>query len=293
LVEINLKEVKNEDEFFLACAAAATLATVQASYTDFIYLRPEWKKVSEEDALIGVGLTGIAGCDLSEKVLEIGAEVVKFTNQAVAKELGINSAARTTTVKPAGTTSLVLGTSSGIHAWHSKYYLRSLRLGKTEAIAQYLMKECPNLVEQDIMNPSQIIIRVPQKAPEGAILREAETSFQLLDRVLKYQHNWVRPGHDRGANFNNVSVTVSVKPDEWHDVGKWMWEHRHDYNGISVLPFSDHTYKQAPFESITETQYNALIPFLKSVDLTQVKEITDNTELVQELACAGGVCEII
>ena len=293
LVEINMSEIKESSDFFEVCAAASVLATIQASYTDFIYLRPEWKKVSDEDALIGVGLTGIAGCDLADPVLELGAYIIGKTNEEIAELIGINSAARTTVVKPAGTSSLVLGTSSGIHAWHSKYYLRSLRLGKIEAIAQYLMKECPQLVEQDVMNESQVVVRIPQKAPEGAILRENETALSLLDRVLKYQTHWIRPGHDRGMNFNNVSVTVSVKNHEWDEVGHWRWDHRYDYSGISVLPFSDHTYKQAPFETITEAQYNALVPFLKNIDLTQVKEITDNTELVQELSCVGGVCELI
>jgi ribonucleoside-diphosphate reductase alpha chain len=196
-------------------------------------------------------------------------------------------------VKPAGTTSLTLGTSSGIHAWHNDYYIRRLRVGKNEAIYQYLAKKHPELVEDEYFRPHDTaVISVPQRAPEGSITRH-ESALDLLERV-KYVHlNWVKKGHRSGQNTNNVSATVTIKPDEWEEVGKWMWENKHNYNGLSVLPYSDHTYIQAPFEDCDEETYNKLFTTLACVELDNVVEIEDNTNLKGEAACAGGACEII
>jgi len=293
LTEVNMSDVADQADFEKRCAAASLIGTLQASYTDFHYLRPIWKEVSDEDALIGVGQTGIASTVGLNLDLEAGAEVVKVTNRLVADAIGINPAARTTTVKPSGTTSLVCGTSSGIHAWHSKYYLRSMRFSKTEPIAQYLMQHHPEIVEDEFFSPTTtIVVRVPQVAPEGAVLREEEGPIDLLNRAKMYAERWIVPGHVSGANTNNVSVTASIKADEWETVGEWMWENRHSYNGISVLPFSDHTYKQAPFEEIDEATYNKYVESLKLVDLTKVLEYSDLTNLSGELACMGGSCEI-
>ncbi len=217
---------------------------------------------------------------------------VKEENKRVAEMIGINPAARTTCVKPAGTTSLTLGTSSGIHAWHNSHYVRRIRVGKNEAIYNYLSKNHPDMVEDEYFRPHDTaVISVPQKAPEGAITRH-ETALQLLERVRQVSQEWIRAGHIKGQNSHNVSATITIKPDEWAAVGEWMWLNRKVYNGLSVLPHSDHSYKQAPFEDCTEEEYEALLPSLKSVDLSKVSEEEDNTDLQGELACAGGACEI-
>jgi ribonucleoside-diphosphate reductase alpha chain len=237
-------------------------------------------------------MTGIA----SGKVLNLdtteASKVVMMENERVAKLLGINKAARTTTVKPAGTTSLTVGTSSGIHAWHNDYYIRRLRVGKNEAIYTYLSLYHPDMIEDEYFRPHDTaVISVPQKAPEGAIMR-TESALQLLKRVAKISTEWVKPGTRSGQNTHNVSATISIKDTEWTDVGEWMWENRDVYNGLSVLPFSDHSYKQAPFEDCSKETYEALLNDLEEVDLTKVVEVDDNTDLSGELACSGGNCEI-
>jgi ribonucleoside-diphosphate reductase alpha chain len=237
-------------------------------------------------------MTGIA----SGKILNLdtteACNVVKMENERVAKLIGIKKAARTTTVKPAGTTSLTVGTSSGIHAWHNDYYIRRLRVGKNEAIYTYLTIYHPDMVEDEYFRPHDTaVISVPQKAPEGAIMR-TESALQLLRRVAKISNEWVSPGTRSGQNTHNVSATISIKEAEWADVGEWMWENRKVYNGLSVLPYDGGTYKQAPFEDCSKETYEAMLESLEEVDLTKVVEIEDNTDLSGELACAGGACEI-
>ena len=218
---------------------------------------------------------------------------VKKENRRVANQIGIKPAARTTCVKPAGTTSLTLGTSSGIHAWHNDYYIRRLRVGKNEAIYTHLLIHHPDLVEDEYFRPHDTaVISVPQKAPEGAITRN-ETAMDLLERVKKVSTEWVRPGHQKGQNTHNVSATISIREEEWDEVGQWMWDNRGVYNGLSVLPTDGGTYQQAPFEDCDEEAYNNLLDTLTAIDLSTVVEIEDNTDLKGELACAGGACEIV
>jgi len=214
-------------------------------------------------------------------------------NERVAKILGINPAHRATCVKPSGTTSLVLGTSSGIHAWHNDYYIRRIRVGKNEAIYNYLMMVHPELVEDEKFRPeSQAVISIPQKAPRGATTR-SESVFDLLERARKWNNEWVRPGHREGVNTHNVSVTISVKDNEWNAVGDWMWDNRNDYNGISVLPYDGGTYVQAPFEDIRKKEYDRLFSSITHFDISEIYEEDDNTNLTGELACTSGACEII
>jgi len=270
----------------------AFLGTLQAGYTDFHYLRDVWRKTTEKDALIGVSMTGIASGKVMGLDLKEAAKVVKRENRRVAKIIGIKPAARTTCVKPAGTTSLTLGTSSGIHAWHSEYYIRRIRVGKNESIYKYLAKNHPELVEDEYFRPHDTAcISVPQRAPEGAILR-TESAFQLLKRVQRVSETWVKNGHTSGQNTHNVSATISIREFEWEDAGEWMWQNRDSYNGLSVLPHSDHNYKQAPFEDCSKETYEAMVKSLNEVDLTKIIEEDDNTDLSGELACAGGSCEI-
>jgi ribonucleoside-triphosphate reductase len=200
-------------------------------------------------------MTGIASGAVLPLDLKKASQVVKDENERVAKLININPAARTTCVKPSGTTSLVVGSSSGIHAWHSEYYIRNIRFGKNEAIYSYLAQNHPEIVQDEFFKPTeQAVVGIPVKAPSKAIFRN-ESAIQLLERVKKFSNEWVKPGHRKGDNTHNVSATISVGPTEWEDVGEWMWNNRDVYNGLSVLPRNDHTYVQAPFEECTKERY--------------------------------------
>lgn len=292
LTEVSVNNLVSQEDFENRVSVAAFFGTLQAGFTDFHYLRDIWKRTTEKDALIGVGLTGIASGDVLKLDLIAAAYVAMNTNESIAKQIGINKAARVTTVKPSGTTSCVLGTSSGIHAWHNDFYIRRMRVAKNEAIYSYLAINHPLLIEDEYFSPTtQAVISIPQKAPLGAILR-TESSADLLDRVSKFNTEWVRAGHRSGHNTNNVSATISVKTDEWDSVKKWMWENKDSYNGISVLPYDNGSYKQAPFENCTEVEFNELYSHLADIDLSNVIEIDDSTDFGQAPACAGGACEI-
>jgi len=293
LVELNVSDITSQEDLNERSKAASLIGTLQAGYTNFHYLRDVWKETTERDALIGVGQTGIgSGAILSYDLVE-AAEVVKAENERVANLLGINVAARCTTVKPSGTSSCVLGTSSGIHAWHNDYYIRRQRLGKNEALYLHLAKYHPELIEDEFFNPDgQAVVEIPQKAPEGSILR-TESALDLLERVRKFNTEWVQTGHREGQNSHNVSCTISVKEDEWPDVGEWMWKNRNTFNGIAVLPYNGGTYIQAPFEDITEERFNMLERSLNDIDLTKVVEAADETDLAGEVACGSGGCELI
>ena len=307
--EVNVSNVTSQEDLNNRVTAAAFFGTLQAGFTDFHYLRPIWQKTTQKDALLGIGMTGIGSGEILKYNLQAAAHVAKLTNSLVSEMIGINEAARVTCIKPSGTTSLVLGTASGIHAWHNDYYLRTMRFGKNEDIASYLMVNHPELVEDDVLRPHDTIcVRIPVKAPEGSIFR-TETAIDTLERVKKFSIEWVRAGHVTGDNTHNVSATISidknrmytvdvtpvgdaVKADEWEVVGEWMWENREHYNGLSVLPYFGGTYKQAPFEDITKEEYELRSQALKEIDLTKVIELDDSVDFGQVAACAGGACEI-
>jgi len=292
LTTINAGDIKDQDDFNARAKSAAFIGTLQASYTDFHYLRDIWKKTTEREALIGVSMTGIATGEVMKLNMKEAANVVKEENARVSEMIGTKPAARCTTVKPEGTSSLVLGTSSGIHAWHNDYYIRRVRVGKNESIYHYLLINHPELVQDEFFKPNlQAVIEVPQKAPEGAITRQ-ESALELLERVEKVWKEWVKPGHRRGANKNNVSTTVTIKPDEWEEVGNWMWNNRDNFTALSVLPHSDHTYIQAPFEDIGEDKYNEMLSVLSDINLDDVIETEDLTNLQGEVACGAGGCEV-
>jgi ribonucleoside-diphosphate reductase alpha chain len=292
LCEVNVSDVVDQDDLNARVKAASFIGTLQAGYTDFHYLRPIWQRTTEKDALIGVSMTGIGSGAVLKMNMKEAAKVVKVENARVAEVLGINASARTTTVKPAGTTSLTLGTSSGIHAWHNDYYIRRVRVGKNEAIYSHLLVNHPELVEDEYFRPHDTaVIGIPQKAPSDAIFR-TESPIQLLERVKKVHGEWIKPGHRSGNNTHNVSATVSIREHEWDAVGEWMWENKEYYNGLSVLPYDGGTYIQAPFEDCTKEKYDELMKTLTEVDLSKVIEIEDNTDLSGEVACAGGACEV-
>jgi ribonucleoside-triphosphate reductase len=292
LTELNVGDVVDQDDLNARAYAASFIGTLQAGYTDFHYLRPIWKQTTEDEALVGVGMTGIGSGAVLHLDLKEAAEYAVRANNNTAKLIGINAAARVTTIKPAGTSSLVLGSASGIHAWHNDYYIRRMRVGKNEALYQYLAKHHPVLVEDEFFRPKEMAcIGIPQQAPKGSILR-TESFLDLLTRVKRFNIEWVHEGHVSGDNRNNVSCTISLRDDEWEECGTWMWENREVYNGISVLPYNGGTYTQAPFEDITKAEYDELVNHLHSVDLSLVTEVDDNTDLKGEAACAGGQCEI-
>ena len=292
LCEVNVSNIESQEDLNERVKMATFIGTIQASYTDFHYLREIWKETTERDALVGISMTGIGSGVVLGYDMKQASKIVIKENARVAKIIGINKAARTTTVKPAGTTSLVLGTSSGIHAWHNKYYIRRLRVGKNESIYDYLSKNHPELLEDDYFRPHDTAcISIPQRAPKGSILR-TESPFALLERVKRIADEWVKSGHRSGSNSHNVSATISLKESEWDLAGEWMWENRNSYNGLSVLPYDGGSYVQAPFEDITKKKFEEMLSSLHNIDLTKVVEMEDNTDLTNELACAGGACEI-
>ena len=292
LCEVNVSDIQSQVDLNDRVVGAAFFGTLQSGFTDFHYLRPIWQKTTQKDALLGIGMTGIGSGEILKYKLDIAANLAKLTNNITSSTLGTNEAARITCIKPSGTTSLVLGTASGIHAWHAPYYLRTMRFNKNEDIASYLMVNHPELCEDDVLRPTDTVcVRIPVKAPEGSIFR-TETAIDTLERVKKFSTEWVKSGHQNGDNTHNVSATISILQDGWKEAGEWMWENREFYNGLSVLPAFNHTYQQAPFEDITEEEYNKRISTIKSIDLTKVMELDDNVEFSQVAACAGGACEI-
>lgn len=316
LCEVNVSDIVSQEDLCNRVGAAAFFGTLQAGFTDFHYLRPIWKQTTDKDALLGIGMTGIGSGEILKYNLEIAAVVAKETNSNISAIIGINEAARITCIKPSGTTSLVLGTASGIHAWYAPYYLRTMRFNKNEDVAAYLMVNHPEMCEDDILRPKDTVcIRIPVKAPEGSIFR-TETAIDTLERVKKFSTEWIKPGHIHGDNTHNVSVTVYIDKhrkygvvsnkensnttvsdyskalDEWEVVGQWMWENKNVYNGISVLPYDNGSYVQAPFEDISEEEYNRRIESLKTIDLTKVIEIEDTVNFNDVQACGGGLCEV-
>ena len=318
LCEINADTIEDQYDLNRRAGVAAFFGTLQAGFTDFHYLRPIWQKTTEKDALIGIGMTGIASGKVLKLNLIEAARIVKEGNKNWAEKIGINSAARCTLVKPSGTTSLVLGSSSGIHAWHWKHFLRTIRFNISEDVASYMQIFHPELCEIDKLKSDVLCVRIPMKAPDEAILR-TETAINLLERVKKFSKEWIQPGHNDGENTHNVSATISIDKNreyfgpnyenfqysnteysshisesitEWEKVGDWMWENKDVYNGLSVLPFDGGTYMQAPFENCTEEEYNSRLANLHDIDLTKVNEIDDNTAFTQTEACSGGKCEI-
>jgi ribonucleoside-diphosphate reductase alpha chain len=317
LCEVNVSDIESQEDLNNRVSVASFFGTLQAGFYDFHYLRPIWSKTTQKDALLGIGMTGIGSGEILKYDLTIAANTAKVVNSMISEKIGTNEAARLTCIKPSGTTSLVLGTASGIHAWHNDYYLRTMRFNKTEDIATYMLINHPELCEDDVLRPNDTVcLRIPVKAPEGSIYR-TETALDTLERVKKFSQEWINEGHLNGANTHNVSATISIDKnrmytvpgikeienkyalgldpyqiDEWEKVGQWMWENRDVYNGLSVLNYDGGSYTQAPFEDITEGKYNDLISHLKSVDLTNVIEMDDTVDFGAIQACGGGACEV-
>lgn len=294
LTTINASNIESQDDFNARAKAAAFIGTLQASYTNFHYLRDVWKKTTEKEALLGVSMTGVAAGEVFKYSLREAAKIVVDTNKCYAPIIGVNIAARSTTLKPEGTTSLVVGTSSGAHDWHDEYYLRSIRIGKQEALYTHLSIYNAEILEDEYFNPKQTaVIRIPQKAPKGALLRTKQTALDLLERVKLLNKEWIEPGHRKGTNMHNVSATINIKPNEWEKIGSWLFENKNYFTALSFMPEDLGTYIQAPFETITEKEYYEKVKSLQSINLANVYEMTDETNLMEQLACAGGSsCEI-
>lgn len=292
LTSVNVSNVESQEDLEERVKAAAFIGTLQASYTNLHYLRPVWIDNTERESLLGVSMTGIAYGRLAGLDVTAAAKVAAKENVRVAELIGIKPAARVTCIKPEGSGSLALGVmGAGIHGVFDYTYIRRIRISANSALHQYLLKKIPGLVEQDRFNSDKAIVSIPIKSPENVITRH-ETALQFCERVKEFYTKWIVPGHNRGQNTHNISATIYIKDHEWDEIGEWMWKNRHYYNGLSILPYDGGTYIQAPYETISESQFNEMVSMLKEVNLDEVKESSDDTSLANELACAGGKCEI-
>tara|TARA_R110002020_G_scaffold180072_3_gene374014 strand:- start:5304 stop:7187 length:1884 start_codon:yes stop_codon:yes gene_type:complete len=292
LTEVNSSTIVNQEDLNERVKAATILGTLQASYTDFHYLRDVWRTTTEKDSLLGVSMTGLASNKVTNLDITGTVYMAKQINKEWAELLNINPASRITCVKPSGTASMVCGSSSGIHAWHNDYYIRRIRVGRDESICKYLSDNHPELIVDDEFNPDGRIIEIPQKAPSNSLLKKQEDTFMFLERVKNTTVRWVNPGHNNGQNTHNVSATVYINNNEWDEVGEWMWLNRHFYNGLACFPDDDTVYPQSPFEACSKAKYEEMMKSLTKVDLTQIIEYDDDTNFGQDPACGGGACEI-
>ena len=297
LSEVVIREKDTKKDIERKVALATILGTWQSTLTDFKYLRKVWKDNTEEERLLGVSITGQFGHKFmsgQENINELGKflnnlrDIARAWNKEEAETLGINPSAAITCVKPSGTVSQLTGVSSGMHAWHSPYYIRTVRGDKKDPLSTFL-KEVGIPVEDDFMKPNDTyVFSFPVKAPEGAIVRDDLTAIDHLNTWLVYQREWCE---------HKPSITVSVKEDEWMEVGAWVYKHFDEVSGISFLPHSDHSYKQAPYQEVTETEYLELLAKMPSSirweDLS-FYETEDGTSGTQTLACTSdGNCEIV
>ncbi len=272
---------------------ATIIGTFQSTLTNFKYVSSAWKRNCEEERLLGVSLTGIMDCKLTngkegdlEKLLTDLREVAVETNKKWAKKLGINQSVSITCVKPSGTVSQLVDAASGIHARHNPYYIRTVRGDKKDPLTK-MMVDAGFPVEDDVMNPSHTaVFSFPMKVDKGAVFRTDMTAIEQLELWLVYQKHWCE---------HKPSVTISVKEHEWLEVGAWVYEHFDYMSGVSFLPFSEHTYKQAPYQDCDEVQYKEILKMMPTnVDWTKLGEYEtqDMTTSSQELACVAGGCEI-
>jgi ribonucleoside-diphosphate reductase alpha chain len=275
---------------------ATILGTWQSTLTNFKYLRKIWRENTEEERLLGVSITGqfghslMSGKDGLDKLTDVLSnlkQVAIDTNNKEADNIGINRAAAITCVKPSGTVSQLTGVSSGMHPWHNDYYIRTVRGDKKDPLTQFLI-DSGVPAEDDVMKPNDTtVFSFPVKAPENSVLRNDLTAIEHLETWLVYQRAWCE---------HKPSITVSVRDNEWMAVGAWVYEHFDELSGISFLPYSDHTYKQAPYQDSTKEEYDALVEsFPDEIRWADIAfyETTDGTTGTQDLACAAGYCEVV
>ena len=296
LTEVNLAACQNDLQLVAEAVKAATfLGTLQATYTDFNYVSGNWSYNCQDEALLGVSLTGQAQAwplISNPGTLRHLATTARHLNEGLARQLDLNPASRVTCVKPSGTASAFLGTTSGIHAAHGEHYIRRVRVDKSSPLFGYLADNLDGKFwEVDAFNPDNYVVSIPVSM-EGAILREKESAVELLERMKHVKKGWIDPGHVKGANTHNVSLTVNYKEDEKKAVKEWMWENRDVYNGISLLPYDDSSYVQMPFEEISKERYQELSKQFPVLSLGSVDYSSTVDERQGELACAGGSCEL-
>jgi ribonucleoside-triphosphate reductase len=288
LTEVVVRANDTEETLKQKVRLATILGTIQSTLTDFQFLSAEWKKNTEEERLLGVSLTGIMDAKITSnpdpKMLERLRDEARKTNEKISQELGIPSSASITCVKPSGTVSQLVDAASGIHARHNDFYIRRIRMDKKDPIYDFLKEQGVQVEDETFRPDSTAVFSFPIKAPKGAILRNDKTAIEQLENWLVYQRHWCE---------HKPSVTISVKDEEWVEVGSWVWKHFDEISGVSFLPHSDHTYQQAPYEDCNELQYQELLNKTpKSIDWNLFIEEEDNTIGQQTLACTAGHCEI-
>jgi len=273
---------------------ATVIGTIQATMTHFPYLRKIWKTNTEEENLLGVSLTGILDNkmmtedgDYLKAQLTYLKEVSIETNKELAEKLGIKPSTATSCIKPSGTVSQLVDSASGIHARHSEYYIRTVRGDNKDPLTQFMISQgVPN--EPDVMKPDQTtVFSFPQKSPEGAVTRHDMTALEHLELWLTYQRYWCE---------HKPSITVSVKDEEWLKVGAWVYDHFDEVSGVSFLPFSDHTYQQAPYQEVSKREYEDLLSVMpKQIDWESLSDFEkeDTSKGSSTFACVGGVCELV
>ena len=293
LSEVVVRVTDTRESLLEKVRLATILGTFQSTLVNFKYVSSTWRKNCEEERLLGVSLTGIMDCQytngkkngLEDLLEELKAEAVK-TNKEFAQKIGINQSVAVTCVKPSGTVSQLVDAASGIHARHNPYYIRTVRGDKKDPLTR-MMQDAGFPVEDDVMNPSNTsVFSFPMKVDNSAVFRTEKSAIEQLELWLTYQKHWCE---------HKPSVTISVKEDEWFEVGAWVYKHFDYMSGVSFLPFSDHTYKQAPYQDIQKEEYEVLLSKMpKEVDWKKLAEYekSDMTIASQELACSAGFCEI-
>jgi ribonucleoside-triphosphate reductase len=288
LTEVVVRATDTEESLARKVRLATLLGTIQSTLTDFKFLSAEWKQNTEEERLLGVSMTGIMDAKITSnpdpKMLERLRDVARQTNEKYAKKLEIPASASITCVKPSGTVSQLVDSASGIHTRHNDYYYRRIRMDKKDPIYTFLKEKGVSVEDEAFRPDSTAVFTFPMKAPKGAILRDGLTALEQLENWIIYQRHWCE---------HKPSVTISVKDDEWVEVGAWVWKHFDEISGVSFLPHSDHTYQQAPYEDCSKEQYEELLAKTpKTIDWTEFTEEDDNTIGQQTLACTAGHCEI-
>jgi ribonucleoside-triphosphate reductase (thioredoxin) len=299
LSEVNAAKCFSQEEWLKAVEAATIIGALQASYTDFKYVDPQWRKNAEEEALLGVSITGQAENQaiLTEENLRAGSDLAVKVNREWASKIGINPAKRITTTKPSGTASSWLGTTAGIHAGHEVEYLRRVRIDKESKLAKSLQRHFPAFVVQDPFRETDCIMQIPVRMNENVLLRKNETSVQLLERMKKLYENWIIPGHIEGPNTHNVSLTVSYQNHEKEAIKDWMVNNKDFYYGISLIPYDGGDYKYLPYSQpihpeVFEVLEKSFSEIAEHYDFKNIKEVRDMTDFTAEAACQGGACTL-
>lgn len=294
LSEIVVRATDTVDDLARKAEIAAIIGTIQATQTKFPYLRKIWKTNTEEESLLGVSMTGIMDNPLTtlknkglDKMLEHVRDVVINTNAKWAKRLDIPQSTACCAVKPSGTVSQLVDSASGIHARHSPFYIRTVRGDIKDPLTQF-MKDQGIPSEPCVMKPDQtVVFSFPMKSPNKAVVTADTSAIEQLQMWLAYQRHWCE---------HKPSVTINVKSDEWIEVGAFVYKHFDEMSGVSFLPYSEHTYQQAPYQECTEEEYlemYAIMPDSIEWENLSQYESEDNTAGSQTLACSGDVCELV